>query len=51
MRFVNLTKNRTIFTVLGSLVGAAIVIGIQLFSQRLTTMGNAPEILSEQATY
>jgi len=49
MRFVNLTKNRTIFTVLGSLFGAAIGIGIQLFSQRLTTMGNAPEILSEQA--
>jgi len=49
MRFVNLTKNRTIFTVLGSLVGAAIGIGIQVFSQRLTTMGNAPEILSEQA--
>jgi len=34
MRFVNLTKNRTIFTVLGSLVGAAIGIGIQVFSQR-----------------
>jgi len=49
MRFVNLTKNRTIFTVLGSLVGAAIGIGIQVFSQRLTTTGNAPETLSEQA--
>jgi len=34
MRFVNLTKNRTIFTVLGSLFGAAIGIGIQVFSQR-----------------
>jgi len=49
MRFVNLTKNRTISTVLGSIVGAAIGIGIQVFSQRLTTMGNAPEILLEQA--
>jgi len=29
--------------------GAAIGIGIQVFSQRLTTTGNAPETLSEQA--
>ena len=49
MRFVNLTKHKTIFTVLGTLFGAAIGIGIQVFLQRVTAMGNAPETLSEQA--
>ncbi len=37
MRFINLTKSRTLFSVLGSIVGVAIGIGIQIFAQRLNS--------------
>ncbi|WP_018963784.1 putative ABC transporter permease subunit [Coprothermobacter platensis] len=46
MRFVNLTKSRSFFTVLGSIFGAAIGIGVQVISQRLSNTANAAEILS-----